>query len=525
MDDPAEPGADPVPPRILFTSEGLERGLTEPVVSQEEVSGDQGEGGTAAVVAQDLDADGDIDLLIGHLGLGPSIHENTGDGHFVDHGRPWDLSVQTQWDWLPAPAAAVRSIGVAATDLDGDGLPEVLNSSFGVVVAFQNLGGLQFGAPVVLYEDPSPGRLFRVHPGDVDGDGRLDLLIPSQLVDGDDLAPQALHDLLLGDADGGFTLSHQLRVEPVGSDAQTGILSDVDGDALPDALIFMDQGQRSGAFTHRTGGGSLELEDRAAALGLDPYMNVMGVDAADLNGDGRPDLVVTVLGPPLVFLSDDDSFIESGPALGIAPAASVGEWATVGWSLSLADLDNDCDLEIIQSSGRAYGTTRGYHDLLWSPEASGQYTDVTVAAGLGSEVDHYGVAAADLTGDGCVDLVFAGPGEPPELLVGHCGDGHWIEVDLAGPPGNAEGYGALIEIASPCGPGAREILSVRAGSQDPSLVHAGLGADADPVDIRVRWPGGEAHVARSVAVDQRIQLRHPDTLVPPAASSALLSTP
>ena len=56
VDDPAEPGADPVPPRILFTSEGLERGLTEPVVSQEEVSGDQGEGGTAAVVAQDLEA-------------------------------------------------------------------------------------------------------------------------------------------------------------------------------------------------------------------------------------------------------------------------------------------------------------------------------------------------------------------------------------------------------------------------------------------------------------------------------------
>jgi len=525
---PPEPEAESSSPQIRFSSEGLARGLVEPVVSMEDLSGQESEGGRAPIVAQDLDADGDVDLLVGHLALGPVIYENDGDGRFTNRGQPWDLEPVPSWPWIPDIASAVRSVGVAAVDLDGDGLPEVVSTSFGSLIAFANRGELEFAPPVVLHEDPTPGRLFLAQFGDVDGDGRLDLLVPTQQVDAGDGPPLAAHDLLLAQPEGGYELLEQLRVEPGGSDSQTAILSDLDGDALPDPLIWMDQGSRSGIFTHAgvDSSGAPQFEDRAVGLGLDLYMNAMGVDVADLNGDGAPDYVVTVLGPPLLFLSGDGAFTESGAARGLAPVSPIGQWGTVGWSLSLADLDNNRTLDIAQASGRAYETTGGYPDLVWSADGDGGYTDVSAAAGVGSTTDHYGLATADLDGDGCLDMVFTGPGEPPELLMGDCGSGAWIELDLAGPPGNAEGFGAWVEVTSAGGVQGRELLNLRSEGQEPSLVHVGLGDDVGPVDVRVRWPGGLELVAVDLPVRQRIQLRHPDTLVPelpsPWSSAPLL---
>jgi len=496
-----------------FSEEGEVRGLTDVIHDPLEVFGQYVEGRGGMVVAQDLDADGDIDLVIGQVDDGPMVYTNDGSGHF-----------ERNITGLASPFSAASGVwALAVLDLDDDLLPEIVAISGGMVAAYQNLGAGGFGpASFLVAEGMTEGQVYlTANFGDVDGDGDLDLLLPGtgaldgeEGVDSEYGGPDRIY---LNDG-GSYSLGHELIVEGAGSKTQVALLTDRDADGDLDVYIPADRGPRSAFWRNDgTSGGALSFVNDAEETWSDLEMAAMGIDVADLNGDGLLDYCMSDVGPPKCILSDGQgAYFEAAEAMGLVPRALVRHYGTIGWSVDIADMDNDGWLDVLQASGPDVGATSDglttFMDLFWAGQEDGTFRDVTRATGFGHEGPHFGLATADFDGDGSLDVVVAGPGAPPLLYMNTCGEGHWLGVDLVGPPGNPEGFGARLEAEVDGRLHMRELTNLRAQGQTPSRFHLGLG-EAEQVDqLTVHWPDGAVTRAQSVPVDRLLTIQHPDSV-------------
>ncbi len=124
------------------------------------------------------------------------------------------------------------------------------------------------------------------------------------------------------------------------------------------------------------------------------YDHGTGVAAADVDGDGRPDLYfVNQVGPSALYRNlGADRFDDITAQAGVA----IGDRATVG--AAFADVDNDGDADLLVTSVR-----RG--NLLFANDGKGHFTDVTEHAGLGGNHGHgSGAVFFDYDNDGLLDL-------------------------------------------------------------------------------------------------------------------------
>ena len=122
------------------------------------------------VFAADLDQDGDADVLAAYEEI--AWYENSHGGNF---GAPEVISASSQ--------AGFDDVGrdVLATDLDGDGDPEVVSAGGTTLSWYENLGGGSLGFPNVFHGGSNG--IVAVAAADLDGDGGDDLLAASS---GDD---------------------------------------------------------------------------------------------------------------------------------------------------------------------------------------------------------------------------------------------------------------------------------------------------------------------------------------------------
>jgi hypothetical protein len=151
-----------------------------------------------------------------------------------------------------------------------------------------------------------------------------------------------------------------------------------------------------------------------------------GCVAADLNGDGYTDLVVTsATGIDLLWNNGNGTFTEGAAAAGIRPAY---DWYS---SASVADVNGDGRpdlfvagytnmLEPIKNSIAGFPTNfQGVRDLLYLNEGKGQFKEVGVEAGLESAHFSHGLGSVftDVNGDGRPDLYVANDEDPNQLYL------------------------------------------------------------------------------------------------------------
>ncbi len=497
-----------------FSEEAVARGVTEPLPDIAEVFGQWVAGRDGYVAVFDLDDDGDLDIAAGGFDGVMDIYLNDGTGHFT-----WrdDLLVKQVW-----PGETLEAFAFA--DLDGDRLPEAVGTGSSRFTLFRNLGGAAFDGGETTYvggQDPAYAYLTLML-GDLNGDGWLDLFLPS-LGEPEhfDVPPEELRAdpdvLVLGTADG-LVEAGEVAPERGGTRCRTGLLTDREGDGDLDIFLATDLGPES-TFWRNDGVDALgmpRLVDDAVEVGAGLFIAAMGIDGADLNADGYQDWCMTDVGVPRCLVSDGaGGWYEGQAAMGLTPADPTGiAHRTVGWSIDFADLDNDGLLDVVQAAGglEPPGDPEGgdiQPDLVWAGRPDGTFEDVSELTGIHSPDNHIGMATGDLDGDGFLDVVLAGPGQVPEVHMNTCSDAAWIEVDLAAPPPNALGIGAAVKVVAGDLVQTREIHTARGMGQGPARLHFGLGERELVDELWVHWPDGTWSVVEDLPVRRRYTVFHP----------------
>ncbi|CAN5373947.1 hypothetical protein BH23GEM4_BH23GEM4_09160 [soil metagenome] len=227
------------------------------------------------VRAVDIDADGHIDLIVDHReGEGLLILRGLGGGGFESPGT-----------LVEAGGDPYR--GMAVGDIDGDGRLDMVTPNQRDVGVLLNRSDEQIA--FVQARPVAATAPFAVELGDFDGDGLLDLMVASG--EGSEHV-----ELFLGDGRGGFeeTASSPYRIAAGGKKIAVG---DFNGDGVADAAVASYQSSKVLVLL----GGRDSIRNGYLPGGEHPW----GLVATDLNEDGRDDLVVADDANPraVVYLS------------------------------------------------------------------------------------------------------------------------------------------------------------------------------------------------------------------------------
>ncbi len=121
-----------------------------------------------------------------------------------------------------------------------------------------------------------------------------------------------------------------------------------------------------------------------------------------------------------------------------------------------------------------------------------------------------GLAVGDFNNDGRIDVLIGNNGEAPVLLKNNAGDGnHWLGLKLQGTSCNRDGIGATISWSA--GGVKRTRLKTSGGSylssHDVREV-LGLGANAKPDWVEIKWPAPSTRVERftDIPVDRYVTI-------------------
>ena len=430
-----------------------------------------GRGYAMGAVAGDYDADGDVDLYVTSYGSN-ALYRNEGDGAFRDFTKEAGVD-DPRW-----------STGAAFLDYDRDGKLDLFVQNY-VVYRVEEHRPYTIGShpsyPVPDLFDPEGCSLFRNR-----GDGTFE-----DVTKASGIAPHR------GKGLGVLTCD-------LDQDGDVDLYCSNDTTAN---LVFENRGD--GTFAE-VGLGS------GAAYGSDgKELAGMGVDGADVDGDGLAEIVVTNFQDEANSIYRNEgrlAFTEVSERSGTATASR----RTLGFGVRLLDFDNDGAQDLVVANGHIYDNapvvdppaTYAQPALVFRGLGAGRFEDVgrfqpkeLVAPRVGR-----GLATADLDDDGDLDLVFTTLGGAPKIFENRGGERRaWLRVRLSGTKRDATAIGARVVVEAG---GARQVGEVKSGgsylSQSDLRLHFGL-ADAARVDrVEVRWPDGSLVEARDVAPRREI---------------------
>jgi len=250
----------------------------------------------------------------------------------------------------------------------------------------------------------------------------------------------------------------------------------------------------------------------------------MGLDAGDLDHDGRFDILVTN------FSQDYNTYYhnESAPSgttyfhdVTTLARLNAPAYDNLSWGCRMADLDRDGYQDLIICSGHVYpqvdgselGTTYAQYNQIYrnlGPDQQGNlhFEDISRLAGPGFSKKSVsrGLCTVDLDNDGDLDLLIVEMDARPTLLKNQSHPpGHWVGFRLIGSGMNREAIGTRLKLTDALGVARyreRSFGSSYISTCDPRIL-VGLGKAAGPLkEVRVRWPDGHIKTFKNLPPDR-----------------------
>jgi hypothetical protein len=509
----------------------------------------------SGVALLDYDNDGwlDIYLLNGSMfaalkGKEPApramLFHNNHDGTFTDVTETAGVANE-RWGF-----------GVAVTDYDNDGWPDIYVANYGKNRLYHNNHDGAFTDVAEKAGVTLGGWSTGPTWGDYDRDGLVDLFVPgyvkfdadhppiagqagvsasacqfrgvSFLMCGPRGLPGESDHLFHNNGDGTFTdVSKKAGVsDPQNYYGLTSVFVDADDDGWLDLVVANDsvprylyRNRHDGTFEDVSylSGFALTNEGLAQAS--------MGIAVGDYNHDGRLDFFVTTFSDDYKTLYRNDGDFNFSD---VTYPAGLGSPTIpfLGWGAGFLDFDNDGLLDIFVANGHVYpsvdqrdwGTTWAERPQLFRNLDGTKFQEVPPATGSGLAlvIPGRGAAFGDIFNDGHIDVVLNNMDSAPALLRNVVKNGnHWIAFKLVGAaksPRDAVGAAVFVTAG-----GVRQRADVFSGgsygsSSDPR-VHFGLGSASKIEHVEIHWPDGKKEDLAIPGVDRIVTVREGQGIV------------
>jgi hypothetical protein len=280
---------------------------------------------------------------------------------------------------------------VSLGDLNGDNLMDLVASndtSASISILFQNSS-----SPGTFLAAQNHG--VGAHPagvaiGDLNGDGHLDIAV----------------------ADSGLSILFQNAAVPgtffspirLGVSCSSVGIGDINGDGRADLVATATNAGHVSILLQSPAGTGSFLPPQTVAAGFQPF----DVAIADLNADGRLDLVIANLGTPDNSATASLSVILNNSASpGSFLAATNYATGERSESVSVGDINGDGNPDIAVANAGGFGNTGSVSVFFQNPGAPGAFLPAVNRPGASQPL---GVAIADLNGDNLLDIALADDG-------------------------------------------------------------------------------------------------------------------
>ncbi|MBW3466489.1 VCBS repeat-containing protein [Arthrospiribacter ruber] len=524
------------------------------------------------VAVGDFNNDGLEDIFFTGNMTENKLYLNLGDFKFRDITKSAGVGGKKSW-----------TTGVSVVDINGDGLLDiyVCYSGNGNLDSrrnelFINQGDLTFVESAKDYGLDDPSNSTQALFFDFDNDGDLDLYLLNHHIEvineiEFDDARQKRHpfagDKLYRNDGGKFTdITQEAGIKGSALGFGLGVVaSDLNGDGWIDLYVSNDYIEPDYLYINNGDG---TFSDR-----LPDYLQhishfSMGLDIADMNNDGLPDIFTLdmlpednkrqklLYGPEnyeqyalmvnrgfyhqnmrnMLHLNHGEGmFSEIGQLSGISNT----DWS---WSALFFDADNDGHKDLFVTNGyyRDY-TNRDFlkykGDYYFKTAVAGEKADTlhlvtsmsstpisnyffgntgnltfqnhTRDAGLHQPNFSSGAVYADLNNDGKLDLIVNNINQAASIYRNnHPAENYFIKVKLEGNSGNTSGIGSKVTVYTSEGNYFQEQSPVRGFQSSVSTtLHFGLGGNSKIDSIKVIWPGGKSSVIQNPKVNTTLSIK------------------